>query len=249
MNTYPSIIQFKQLVELKAYRTDTKNSYVRYVWKLAEHFDCDPATLTEDQLRQYFLWLRQEEQCSPSLLKINKWALRCFYRECVKAKDWTVFEEVRTPQPKSLPVVLSRQEVQKVLGVVREPRFSTCLRLMYYCGLRITEALRLEVQDIQAGHTPPRLHIRDAKGAKDRYVPLPKPLIEELRTWWRTHRNPRLLFPARPSTARPVVSQPSIHQTNRCMDEAAVQQVFRLARQTAGVHPKATPHTLREVST
>ena len=64
---YPSITQFQQLVELKAYRPGTKESYLRYVWKLAEHLECDPAKLSEDQLRQYFLWLREEQQCSPSL--------------------------------------------------------------------------------------------------------------------------------------------------------------------------------------
>src|SRR6516164_9256124 len=106
MNNYPSITQFQQFVELKAYRPDTKNSYLRYLRKLAEHFRCDPARLSEDQLRQYFLWLRQEEQCSAGLMKINKWALRCFYFNCIKVKGWTVFEDLRAPQPKSLPVVL-----------------------------------------------------------------------------------------------------------------------------------------------
>ena len=244
MNTHPSITQFKQLVELKAYRPDTKGAYVRYVSKLADHFECDPAKLSEDQLRQYFLWLRQEEQSSPSLMKINKWALRCFYRECVKVSGWTVFDELRAPQPKSLPVVLSREEVQKLLAAVREPRYATCLRLMYYCGLRVGEAVRLEVPDIKGRHSPPRLHIRDAKGAKDRYVPLPVPMLEELRAWWRTHRNPKVLFPARPTTIVARHRQPA-SQTTESMSEAAVQQVFRLARAATGIHPKACPHTLR----
>jgi len=245
MNKYPSINKFKQLVELKAYRPGTKESYLRYVWKLAEHFECDPAKLSEDQLRQYFLWLREEQQCSPSVMKLNKWALRCFYRECVKVSGWTVFEELRAPQPKSLPVVLSREEVQRLLATVREPRFATCLRLIYYCGLRISEAVRLEVRDIHGHQNPPRLHIRDAKGAKDRYVPLPAPMLEELRAWWRSHRNPKLLFPARPAAAQRVASQKPMSQTTQPMNDAAVQEVFRLARLASGIHPEATPHTLR----
>lgn len=245
MITYPSITQFQQLVELKAYRKDTKKAYLRYVWKLAEHFECDPAKLTEDQLRRYFLWLREEQQCSPSLMKLNKWALRCFYQQCVKVQGWTVFEELRTPQPKSLPVVLSREQVHRLLGTVREARYATCLRLMYYCGLRVGEVVRLQVQDIQGHQNPPRLHIRDAKGAKDRYVPLPAPMLQELRTWWRTHRNPRLLFPARPSAAHPVASQQPLSQTTQCLSDSAVQEVFRLAREASGIHPQATTHTLR----
>jgi integrase/recombinase XerD len=212
---------------------------------LAEHFECDPAGLSESQVRQYFLFLRQELQASPSVMKGAKWALRCFYRECVKATGWTVFEDLRVAEPKSLPTVLGREEVQRLLAAVREARFAVCLRLMYYCGLRISEAVSLAVPDILGRENPPRLHIRNAKGGKDRQVPLPAPLLEELREWWRTHRNPKLLFPA-PLRARPgaVVQRPG-SQTLVPMSAAAVQQVFRLAQQASGVHPRATPHTLR----
>jgi len=116
---------------------------------------------------------------------------------------------------------------------------------MYYCGLRVGEVVRLQVQDIQGHQNPPRLHIRDAKGAKDRYVPLPAPMLQELRTWWRTHRNPKLLFPARPSAAHPVASQQPLSQTTQCLSDSAVQEVFRLAREASGIHPQATSHTLR----
>lgn len=242
---HPSILKFKQLVELKDYRLPTKKEYVRYVWKLAEHFDGDPAKLSEDQVRQYFLFLRQELQASASVMKGAKWALRCFYRESLKVTGWTVFEDLRVAEPKSLPTVLGREEVQRLLASVREARFATCLRLMYYCGLRISEALRLEVPDILGREKPPRLHIRNAKGGKDRYVPLAAALLEELRGWWRTHRNPKLIFPA-PVSAQPGVVVPHpMSQTLVPMSAASVQQVFRLAQQTSGVHPRATPHTLR----
>jgi site-specific recombinase XerD len=245
INTYPpSIKRFQEYVQLRDYRAATKKEYVRCAWKLAEHFDCDPATLSEDQVRQYFLLLREELQCSPSVMKGVKWALRCFYRECLKITGWTVFEDLRVAEPKTMPVVLSRQQVQQLLGMIRELRFSVCLRLMYYCGLRISEALHLEVKDILSQQNPPRLHIRNAKGGKDRYVPLPGPMVEELRAYWRTHRNPKLVFPAPASTSGPVVPV-SQGQTCQPMSAASVQEVFRLARQAAGIHPEATPHTLR----
>jgi site-specific recombinase XerD len=246
MNNYPpSITQFKQLVELKAYRPATKEAYIRYVWKLSEHFECDPAILSENQLRQYFLWLRQEQQASPSLMKLTKWALRCYFVQCVKVKGWTVFEELRVPQPKSLPTVLARTEVQKVLEAVREPRLATCLRLMYHCGLRVGEAVTLEVRDILGRQNPPRLHIRDAKGGKDRFVPLAPAMLEELRQWWRTHRNPRLVFPALARAAERVACASPMSQTTQPMSVATVQEVFRLARISSGIDPKATTHTLR----
>ena len=99
-------------------------------------------------------------------------------------------------EPQVLPTVLSRAEVQAVLGAVREPRFRACLRLMYHCGLRVGETVRIEVNDIHGREKPPRLHIRCGKGGKDRFVPLAPAMVEELRTWWRTHQNPKFLFPS-----------------------------------------------------
>jgi integrase/recombinase XerD len=243
MNNYPSITRFKELVELKDYRPPTKKEYVRCVWKLAEHFECDPAVLSEDQVRRYFLFLREELQSSASVMKGVKWALRCFFRECVKVHGWSVFEELRIAEPKTVPIVLSREEVQKVLATVREARFAVCLRLMYYCGLRVGEAVSLQVRDILGRQSPPRLHIHNAKGGKDRHVPIPPAMVEELRRWWLTHRNPKLIFPSPPSRSGPVVA--AMSQTTQPMSVASVQEVFRLARQASGVHREATTHTLR----
>jgi site-specific recombinase XerD len=246
MNNYPSsITQFKQLVELKDYRPATKKEYVRCLWKLAEHFECDPAQLSENQVRQYFLFLRQEQRASASVMKGAKWALRCFYCESLKVAGWTVFEDLRVAEPKSLPTVLGREEVQRLLACVREPRFASCLRLMYYCGLRISEALSLQVQDILGREDPPRLHIRNAKGGKDRYVPLAAAMLEELREWWRTHRHPKFIFPAPVSAKSGGAGPGPLNQALVPMSAASVQDVFRLAQQASRVHPRATPHTLR----
>src|SRR5438309_8043202 len=112
---YPSITKFQQLVELKDYRKPTKKEYVRYVRKLAEHFQCDPATLTEDQLRQYFLFLREHKHYSRSPMQMAKYALLWFFVECLKVTGWTVFRELRIAQSQVLPIVLSRTEVKNVL--------------------------------------------------------------------------------------------------------------------------------------
>jgi len=244
-HTYSSITQFKQYVELRDYRPSTKKEYVRCVWKLAEHFECDPAALCENQLREYFLFLRQELQCSCSVMKGVKWALRCFYHECVKATGWIVFDELRIAEPKTVPVVLSRAEVQTLLETVREARFAVCLRLMYHCGLRVGEAVSLEVKNILGRQSPPRLHIRNGKGGKDRYVPLAPAMVEELRAWWRTHRNPKLVFPAPPGPKQRAVVSPPLSRTTEPMSISSVQQVFRLARLASGIHPEATTHSLR----
>jgi integrase/recombinase XerD len=244
---YPSIAQFQQLVELKDFRKPTKKEYVRYVRKLAEHFQCDPATLTENQIREYFLFLRQHKHYSRSPMKMAKYALLCFYVQLLKVAGWTVFREVRIAQPQVLPMVLSRSEIQAVLGVVREPRFRTCLRLMYHCGLRVGEAVRLEVKDIHGRENPPRLHVKNGKGGKDRYVPISAAMVEELRQWWRTHQNPRFLFPTpgRGWADRTFTLSQSMHQGSGPMSESCVQCAYRMARAASGVNPASTTHTLR----
>lgn len=245
---YPSIVQFQQLVELKDYRGPTKKEYVRYVRKLAEHFQCDPATLTEDRLREYFLFLRQKKGYSRSPMNVAKCALRCFYRECLKVPGWTVFEELRIAQPEVLPMVLAREEVQRLLDAVREVRFRTCLRLMYHCGLRVGEAVRLEIRDLQNTRTDqPRLHVRNGKGGKDRYVPLAPVMVEELRAWWKVHQNRTWLFPSpgRGWAERAHSLSAAMQRATEPMSPSAVQMAFRLARAQSGTNPAATCHTLR----
>ena len=107
--TPPSLAKFSDFVQLKDYRQPTKDEYVRYVRKLGEHYACDPATLTEDQLRAYYLFLRQEKKFGASAMKVAKCALRCFFRECLRIEGWTVFEELRIAPPQTLPLVLSRE--------------------------------------------------------------------------------------------------------------------------------------------
>jgi site-specific recombinase XerD len=134
-----------------------------------------------------------------------------------------------------------------VLGVVREPRFRACLGLMYHCGLRVGEAVRIEVKDIHGRENPPRLHVKNGKGGKDRYVPLSPAMVEELRQWWRTHQNPRFLFPSpgRGWADRTLTLSQSMHQGTGPMSESCVQSAYRMARAASGVNPASTTHTLR----
>lgn len=246
--THPSITKFQQFVELKDYRPPTKKEYVRYVRKLAEHFHCDPLTLSEDQLRQYFLFLRQEKHYTRSPMKAAKFSLRSFFVDCHQRTGWTVFSEVRIAEPLILPVVLSREEVAAVLRAVREPRLGVCLELIYHCGLRVGEAVRVEVRDLHESRTPqPRLHVRCGKGGSDRFVPMSPRMVQRLRQWWRQHQHPRWLFPGpgigwreRGHTALEAAAKATTH-----LSVSAVQNTFRLARAQSGINAAATPHTLR----
>ena len=239
ITNYPSITQYQQLVELKDYRPITKYEYVRMVRKLAEHFKCDPATLSENQLREYFVFLRQEKHWQGSAMTQARVALRSFFRENLKAgKDWTVFEDLRIARPETLPLVLTREDVARVLRTLHERRFKVCLRLIYHCGLRVGEGVSLDPHDICGRENPPRLHIKNAKGGKDRSVPIALGMVEELRQWWRTHGNRRWLFPAQQSGV-------PAGEATKCMATGSAQAAFAAARLESGIHPDAHVHTLR----
>jgi len=245
--TFPSLAKFSDFVQLKDYHPPTRDEYVRYVRKLGEHYQGDPATLTEDQVRAYFLFLRQEKKFGGSAMKLARCSLRSFFRECLRIPDWTVFEEVRVAPPQTLPLVLTREQVAAVLGAVQQPRYRTALTLIYHTGLRVGEAVRIQVRDLRETHTPhPRLHVRCGKGGKDRYVPLAPAMVDQLRAWWQTHRHPQWLFPG-PSSGWRERAQPAdaAQRAERHLSVTAVQNTFRLARAASGVPVEATVHTLR----
>ena len=117
VSTYPSLAELRGLLSnSKITRQPTRDEYVRYVRKLGEHYACDPATLTEEQLRAYFLFLRQEKKFGGSAMKLARCSLRSFFRDCLRIEGWTVFEEVRVAPPQRLPLVLAVSRWRRCSG-------------------------------------------------------------------------------------------------------------------------------------
>ena len=245
--TFPSLAKFSDFVQLKDYRQPTKDEYVRYVRKLGEHYACDPASLTEDQLRAYYLFLRQQKKFGGSAMKLARCALRAFFCDCLHVAGWTVFEEVRIAPPQTLPLVLSREEVATLLRAVQLPRYRAILGLIYHTGLRVGEAVQVQLRDLRETKTPhPRLHVRCGKGGKDRFVPLAPAMVAQLRAWWKTHQHPTFLFPG-PSCGWRERAQPAdaAQRAATHLSVSAVQNTLRLARAASGVPAQVTVHTLR----
>ncbi len=243
----PSLAKFSAFVQLKDFRAPTKKEYVRYVRRLGDHYQCDPATLSEDQVRAYYLELREVRKFGSSAMKVAKCALRAFFQDCLHLEGWTVFGELRIAPPQTLPLVLAREQVATLLQAVELPRYRTVLGLIYHTGLRVGEAVRIELRDLRDTHTDhPRLHVRCGKGGKDRFVPLSPTMLRELRNWWKTHRHPTLLFPG-PTSGWRERAQPAdaLQHAVTHLSVSAVQNVFRLARAASGLPVAATVHTLR----
>ena len=135
----------------------------------------------------------------------------------------------------SRPSLLHHQ--QRLLPATRVLSYRVFFFTLYSLGLRLGEGLRLQLADIDAAHA--RVHIRDAKGNKDRFVPLPQATLDLLRRFWQTHRNPVLLFPNRHAGLNGAAS------ATTPLDRGGVQITLRKVTTACGVKKKITPHSLR----
>jgi site-specific recombinase XerD len=210
--------------------------YVQAVRHLAEHYQKSPDLITEDELRQYFLYLKNVKHYARSSTTVALCGIKFFFEQ-VLHRDWRTLRLVRPPREKKLPVIFSRQEVRRLLGCLQQPRYRVCLTTIYSCGLRIQEGTQLGVFDIDSGRM--LIHVRRGKGGKDRYVPLPQRTLELLRQYWVTHRHPALIFPAMSPGRR------DLSEATRPMCTKSVRRAFSQALQDSGIHKRASVHTLR----
>lgn len=227
-----SVLRQKMIedMQLRGFAERTQEAYLLAVSQLARHYHKSPDQINEEELRQYFLFLKNEKHAARNTCTIALCGIKFFFERTL-GREWKTFEFLRPPKEKKLPVVLSISEVGRVLGYVHRQSYRVCLTTIYACGLRLLEGARLQVQDIDGERK--LIHVRAGKGGKDRYVPLPESCLQFLRAHWLTHRHPLWLFPS------------SWEDRDQPMSESGMQRAFRAAVQEAGIHKKATVHTLR----
>jgi|APFre7841882724_1041349.scaffolds.fasta_scaffold50207_2 site-specific recombinase XerD len=223
-------------LQLHGFAAKTQDAYVRAVKQLAEYYHKSPDVISEEELRQYLLYLTNEKHVSASTFTIALCGLKFFYEQTLQ-RTWTTLDLARPAREQKLPVVLSRAEVHQILSCLYRLPYRVCLTTIYSCGLRLREGVHLQVGDIDSARQ--MVHVRQGKGGQDRYVPLPEGTLGLLRQYWSTHRHPRWLFPAPTRAGVPVVAAP------RPMDESGVQRAFRAAWQASGIAKAASVHTLR----
>ena len=234
--TTPLRERMRQDLQIAGLSARTQEAYLHAVRQCATHFHQPPDQLTEPQLRDYFLFLKNEKHLAPASLKIAFYGLRFFFRTTAP-REWPTLQRLRSARHKTLPDVLTLDEVRRLIGAVRTLHNRTYFWTVYSLGLRMTEALHLQVGDIDSARM--LVHIHRGKGAKDRYVPLPARTLEQLRAYWATHHHPLWLFPA---TGR---DQKTAATATEPMARGSVQGALRRVVRQLGLKKRVSIHTLR----
>lgn len=207
---------------------NTQSTYLQQITAYAEHFHRSPEELGPEAVRAYQLYLTQTRMLSASSVSVATGALRFLYKVTLK-RDWAVEDIPMPKRPSILPVILGREEVMHFLDSVDSLKHRTILTAAYAAGLRVTEATRLKVTDIDSVRMT--LRVDQGKGRKDRYVMLSPRLLDELRAYWKFAHPTLWLFPG------DVDGQP--------ITRGAVESACQKAHRASGIKKPITPHSLR----
>ena len=223
-------------MQLCDYADRTQKSYSRSVQQLINFWHRPAEEVSEQQVREYFLYCKNDLEWSASTLRIAYSGIKFFYSVTLPM-EWETLRLLKVKRLSTPPTVLSIDEVRLIIDAARTPQARAFLTTVYSCGLRLQEALNLEVRDIDSERMMVRIR---GKGSKQRDVPLPASTYEVLKTYWKTHRNPRLLFPAlgRRHNGGRTAEMP--------MARSSVQGLLRrILAQLPKIKKHATLHTLR----
>jgi len=214
-------------LRVRNYSPKTIHAYVAGVVRFARHFNRSPADLGAEHVRSFQIHLLQQ-QTSWSWYNQIVCALRFLYGTTL-GKPELVDVIPYGKKPRTLPTVLSPDEVLILLDAARAGRERMLLQLAYACGLRGSELLHLQVTDIDSSRLI--IHVREGKGRKDRLVPLSPRLLEELRAYWRRYRPAAWLFPG----AFP----------GRPLNDGSLHRLCQRVVKRSGLTKAVTLHTLR----
>jgi len=221
-------------LKLKGLQPKTIEAYSRAIRRVGDYFDHQIDDLTEADLMDYFTDLRETH--SWSSVKLDLYGLK-FYHEHVLKKPWVAPGLIKPPRSQRLPDIATVEETERIFLATQVLSYRVFFFTLYSLGLRLGEGLRLTVADIDAARE--RVHIRDAKGNKDRLVPLPTATYQLLRRFWQRHRNPVLLFPNRHG------GLPGARTARTPLDRGGVQKALRAVVESCGLKKNISPHSLR----
>lgn len=213
-----------QHLKLKGLQPKTIEAYSRTIRRVGEYFDNQIDDLSEQQLADYFTDLLSTH--SWSSVKLDLYGLKFFYQHVLN-KPFTQVNLVKPPRTKRLPNVITVEEAARVFNATRKLSYRVFYFTIYSLGLRLSEGLRLQVGDLDAVRQ--RVHIRNSKGNKDRFVPLPQVTLDLLRRFWAVHRNPVLIFPNRSGGLK------GSHSATTPLHRTGVQTTLRKVIESCGI--------------
>lgn len=223
------IEQMTQDLKVRGLAKHTTSEYLRYARLFGQYHGRSPREMGEQEAQRFLVHRLVDDRVSHATVKVTVAALRFLYSNTLKRPEVAV--AIAYPKVKSaLPDILSGSEIDRVLAALEEPKYRTIVMTTYGAGLRISEVCNLRVSDIDSKRM--LLHVRDAKGGRDRYVPLPERVLFMLRRYWVAAR-PRgpELFPGK--------------EPGHAISVDAVRHHLHAAALKAGLQKPVTPHVLR----
>lgn len=232
-----SSVKFKQNyqthlkhLKLKGLRPKTVDAYARAIRRIGEYFDYAITDLSEQQLLDYFTDLLNTHAWAT--VKLDLYGLKFYYHH-VLHKPWVAIDLVKAPKTQRLPDIITVAEAQKLFAHTRILSYRVFYFTVYSMGLRLGEGLRLRVGDIDSQRQ--RVHIRNAKGGRDRLVPLPDATLSLLRRFWQVHRNPQLIFPSRQGGVA------GARCATTALDRGGIQKALRQVVTDCGLKKRSLP--------
>jgi len=221
-------------LKLKGLQPKTIEAYSRAIRRIGAYFNYCLDNLSQNQLLDYFHQLK--ESSSWSTVKLDLYGLKFFYTYVLK-KNWVDIPIIKSPKTTRIPDILTTDEACQLFTSTRKLSYRVFFFTLYSMGLRLGEGLRLQVGDIDADRQ--RVHIRNAKGNKDRLVPLPTNTLQVLRRFWRVHKHPIFLFPNRKRGLK------NAHLVDSHLDRGGAQVAMQTVVKELKLHKKISCHSLR----
>ena len=218
----------------------THDGYLRAVRQLADYCKRAPDRISENQLRKYFLHLKNEKHFATGSLRVAFSGIKFFYTRTCK-RDWDSLKQMKIQNVKALPEVLTIAQVGQIIDACTQQRMAVYFWTVYSMGLRLQEGLNLQVGDIDGNRR--LVHIHRGKGAKDRCIPIPDSTYQWLREYWCTHRHRNFLFPA--DGRNHSLAKDGVSKAKTPMSMTAVQGAMKAITAKIDFRKKVSIHTLR----
>jgi len=214
-------------LKLNGLQPKTIDAYSRAIRRIGNYFDCQLYDLTMDQLVDYFTDLLESH--SWNTVKLDLYGLRFFYTKVLN-KDWQDIPLIKPPKTTRIPDIVSIKQARQLFSATNKLSYKVFFFTLYSMGLRLGEGIKLTVGDIDA--TNMRVHIRDAKGNKDRFVPLPESTLHILRNFWSLHKHPSFIFPNRKRGLK------NAHLVDSPLERGGIQTTMKLVVEQIGIKKK-----------